>query len=200
MPTTRRSMRVLSKQKQQSMLHALTRKINNLSPNKKTHLKIFIKKFKQTRKKFKENERKKKAELKKHKKLYGAYSKSYRTIEKRLNPFTADKILKLTKEMDDYEKKIIKKKNELNKQKEELEIRLIIKQNYCRDTEAKIRNISSPGWREKNISPEVLGNLTSARINEEVQELRDDKQKVLDKINKINEKIKIIEDNLRDLK
>ena len=197
MPTTRRSMRVLSKQKQQSMLHSLTRKINNLSPNKKTHLKIFIKKFKQTRKKFKENERKKKAELKKHKKLYGAYSKSYRTIEKRLNPFTADKILKLTKEMDDYEKKIIKKRNELNQQIEELKIRLIIKQNYCRDTEAKIRNILSPGWRKKNISPRVLGNLTAARINEEVQELRDDKQKVLDKINIINEKIKKIEDNLQ---
>jgi len=197
MPTTRRSMRVLSKQKQQSMLHSLTRKINNLSPNKKTHLKIFIKKFKQTRKKFKENERKKKAELKKHKKLYGAYSKSFRVIEKRLNPFTADKILKLTKEMDDYEKKIIKKRNELNQQIEELKIRLIIKQNYCRDTEAKIRNILSPGWRKKNISPRVLGNLTAARINEEVQELRDDKQKVLDKINIINEKIKKIEDNLQ---
>ena len=200
MPSTRRSARLQSKQKQQSMLHSLTRKINNLSPNKKTHLKIFIKKFKQTRKKFKENERKKKAELKKHKKLYGAYSKSYRTIEKRLNPFTADKILKLTKEMDDYEKKIKKQRKDLNEQKEELEIRLIIKENYCSDTEAKIRNMLSPGWRKKNISPEVLDNLTSARINEEVQNLRDDKQKVLDKINKLNEKLKTIEDNLRDLK
>ena len=102
--------------------------------------------------------------------------------------------------MDDYEKKIIKKRKELDKQKEELKIRLMIKEDYCRDTEAKIRNISSPGWRKKNISPEVLDNLTSARIHEEVQQLRDDKQKVLDKINKINEKIKTIEDKLRDLK
>ena len=74
---------------------------------------------------------------------------------------------------------------------------MIIKQNYCRDTEAKIRNILSPGWRKKNISPRVLGNLTAARINEEVQELRDDKQKVLDKINIINEKIKQIENKLQ---
>lgn len=200
MPSTRRSSRLQSKQKQQSMLHSLTRKINNLSPNKKTHLKIFIKKFKQTRKKFKENERKKKAELKKHKKLYGAYSKSFRVIEKRLNPFTADKILKLTKEMDDYEKKIKKQRKELNKQKEELKIRLMIKEDYCSDVEAKIKNMLSPGWRKKNISPEVLDNLTSTRINEEVQNLRDDKQKVLDRINKLNEKLKTIEDNLRDLK
>ena len=77
---------------------------------------------------------------------------------------------------------------------------LIMKQNYCRDTDKEIRNISSPGWRKKNISPEVLDNLTSSRINEEVQNLRDDKQKVLDKINKLNEKLKKIEDNLRDLK
>ena len=97
MPSTRRSSRLQSKQKQQSMLHSLTRKINNLSPNKKKHLKTFVRKLKQTRKEFKENERKKKAELKKHKKLYGTYSKSFRVIEKRLNPFTADKILKLTK-------------------------------------------------------------------------------------------------------
>lgn len=200
MPSTRRSSRLQTKQKQLSMLHSLTRKINNLSPNKKKHLKLFIKKFKQTRKEIKENERKKKAELKKHKKLYGKYSKSYRTLEKRLNPFTADKILKLTKEMDDYEKKIKKQRKDLNEQKEELKIRLMIKENYCSDTEAKIRNISSPGWRKKNISPEVLDNLTSARINEEVQNLRYDKQKVLDKINKLNEKLKTIEDNLKDLK
>ena len=121
-------------------------------------------------------------------------------IEKRLNPFTADKILKLTKEMDDYEKRIIKKRNELNKQKEKLKIRLMIKQDYCSDVEAKIRNMLSPGWRKKNISPEVLDNLTSERINEEVQNLRDDKQKVLDIMNKQNEKLKTIEDNLRDLK
>ena len=75
-----------------------------------------------------------------------------------------------------------------------------MKQNYCRDTEAKIRNMLSPGWRKKNISPEVLDNLTSARINEEVQNLRDDKQKVLDRINKLNEKLKTFENNLRDLK
>ena len=200
MPSTRRSSRLQSKQKQQSLLHSLTRKINNLSPNKKKHLKSFVKKLKQTRKEFKENERKKKAELKKHKKLYGAYSKSFRVIEKRLNPFTADKILKLTKEMDDYEKKIKKQRKELNKQKEELKIRLMIKEDYCSDVEAKIKNMLSPGWRKKNISPEVLDNLTSTRINEEVQNLRDDKQKVLDRINKLNEKLKTIEDNLRDLK
>ena len=34
------------------MLHSLTRKINNLSPNKKT-FKIFVKKLKQTRKNLK---------------------------------------------------------------------------------------------------------------------------------------------------
>ena len=54
---------------------------------------------------------------------------------------------------------------------------MIIKEDYCSDVEAKIRNILSPGWRKKNISPEVL-----------------------DRINKLNEKLKTIEDNLRDLK
>ena len=49
MPSTRRSSRLKSKQKQQSTLHSLTRKINNLSPNKKT-FKTFVKKLKQTRK------------------------------------------------------------------------------------------------------------------------------------------------------
>ena len=200
MPSTRRSARLSSRNKESQMLNSLTRKIKQMSPTKKHKLKRVIHKFNATRKAFKAEQKKRQAELKRRAKLYGKYSKSYRTLEKRLNPFTADKILKLTKQMDDYEKKIIKERKELNKKKEKLKKNLDKETKDLNYTETRIRNISSPGWREDNLSPELVERLTQSRINEEIQELRDDIRFTEKKIRMINEKLDRVEDRLRDLK
>lgn len=101
------------------------------------------------------------------KKKYGKFYKTYKQLEPRLTAHLANKIITISmdydkaqnkykrdlKKLKTHESKMNRKFQQLDKDREQLEDSL---------------GIASPSWREKNISPHILRNLTQSDIDQEV--------------------------------
>tara|TARA_Y100000768_G_scaffold382624_1_gene363331 strand:+ start:1219 stop:1815 length:597 start_codon:yes stop_codon:yes gene_type:complete len=198
MPRTTRNQ---TKRNQEQLFNSLTRKINSMSPTKKRKLKRVITKYNNTRKKIKSQEKKEKLFSKKLKQKFGRYSKNYTDIATRLNPVVTEQILTMTKELETYENNIKKELKNLNKQKERLQKNITKLQDNLNNKKREISNMQSPGWRERNISPNVLRNINNnfqlTRIN---NELSSEKTEIEQKLIKESKKLEKIEKDLLKLK
>ena len=194
-----RSTRSRTKQQKESQFNSLSRKINAMSPTKKLKLKDLIHRFNQTRKEIKQEKQRKMKKIRSIKKKYGKYSRSYYDLEKKGTPAIANKILLMTKELEKYERKTARDLKKFQTEKNKLEKRLLKLDEIISSYENSIKNYSSPSWREKNVSPELLEHLQVVGVfyhihslREECNRLRQRKVKLQNELETVNKNIQLL--------
>ena len=153
MPRTTRSQ---AKKQREETLNSITRKFKELSSKKQANVTKHISKLQTTFKDKKQAMKKKLAKRRTQKRKYGKYFRTYLDLEKVINPGVAHQIVLLAKNLESEENK-----KSRNVEKTQRDIDAVTKQldsinSAIIEQQASINQFSSPTWRSKNLSPEIL--------------------------------------------
>ena len=163
---TRRSTRSSTRSKLDKEKQELDRKLRELSHSKRHTLK---RTFSHMRKRVSDKKHQQQ-KIKQLKKKYGKFYNTYKQLEPRLTANLANKVIMIAKDYDKQQNKYKRDLKQLNKQKTKITKEKDKLQQRYNDLEFNL-GIQDWHWREANISPHVLRNLTQQDINNEVRNI-----------------------------
>ena len=167
----RRSRRNATRVSNEDKLNSIKRKIQTMNPTTKRKLKKVISKYNKTLKSIKKQEKKKKKEEARIQKKYGRHSEVYKHLRTFIRPEIADNIVTMARELEKEERRVEKKIKDLSKRKERVtQNTMKLEKNYNKINE-EYHNMLDEDWREKNISPEILEDLSSRGLDNYLDEL-----------------------------
>tara|TARA_A100001015_G_C15004660_1_gene720104 strand:+ start:1385 stop:1984 length:600 start_codon:yes stop_codon:yes gene_type:complete len=162
---TRRSTRSNTRSKLDKEKQELDRKLRELSHSKRHTLK---RTFSHMRKRVSDKKHQQQ-KIKQLKKKYGKFYNTYKQLEPRLTANLANKVIMIAKDYDKQQNKYKRDLKQLNKQKTKITKEKDKLQKRYNDLEFNL-GIQDWHWRQQNISPNVLRNLTQQDINNEVRD------------------------------
>ena len=163
---TRRSTRSSTRSKLDKEKQELDRKLRELSHSKRHTLK---RTFSHMRKRVSDKKHQQQ-KIKQLKKKYGKFYNTYKQLEPRLTANLANKVIMIAKDYDKQQNKYKRDLKQLNKQKTKITKEKDKLQQRYNDLEFNL-GIQDWHWRDANISPHVLRNLTQQDINNEVRNI-----------------------------
>ncbi len=176
MPRTTRSQ---AKKQREETLNSITRKFKELSSKKQANVTKHISKLQTTFKDKKQAMKKKLAKRRTQKRKYGKYFRTYLDLEKVINPGVAHQIVLLAKDLESRENK-----KSRNVKKTQRDIDAVTKQldninSAIIEQQSSINQFSSPTWRSKNLSPEILEHFDNpSTIQSHISELDEEYNKL----------------------
>ena len=188
-----RMTRSRTRQQAKSKLDSISRKIRDMSPTKKQKLKRVIAKYNKTKKEINEKKMKRIKLLKSIKKKHGTYARSYYDLEKKTTPYVADKILKMVKNLETYERRLKNDIKKADKDKNRLKRKLLKIDEDLKKNRDLVLLYNDPNAMRTKISPEILEHLTSTKLDTLIQELNDEHLKLKQKESTIQKELTILE-------
>ena len=191
---TRRSTRSSTRSKLDKEKQELDRKLRELSHSKRHTLK---RTFNHMRKRVsdKKHQQQKTKQLKKK---YGKFYNTYKQLEPRLTANLANKVIMIAKDYDKQQNKYKRDLKQLNKQKTKITKEKDKLQKRYNDLEFNL-GIQDWHWRQQNISPNVLRNLTQQDINNEVRNIARLQRHTNNNLDKKDKMLKQIDSDIKSL-
>tara|TARA_B100001540_G_C15804073_1_gene641247 strand:+ start:2345 stop:2944 length:600 start_codon:yes stop_codon:yes gene_type:complete len=191
---TRRSTRSSTRSKLDKEKQELDRKLRELSHSKRHTLK---RTFSRMRKRVSDKKHQQQ-KIKQLKKKYGKFYNTYKQLEPRLTANLANKVIMIAKDYDKQQNKYKRDLKQLNKQKTKITKEKDKLQQRYNDLEFNL-GIQDWHWREANISPHVLRNLTQQDINNEVRNIARLQRHTNNNLDKKDKMLKQIDSDIKSL-
>jgi len=191
---TRRSTRSNTRSKLDKEKQELDRKLRELSHSKRHTLK---RTFSHMRKRVSDKKHQQQ-KIKQLKKKYGKFYNTYKQLEPRLTANLANKVIMIAKDYDKQQNKYKRDLKQLNKQKTKITKEKDKLQKRYNDLEFNL-GIQDWHWRDANISPHVLRNLTQQDIDNEVRNIARLQRHTNNNLDKKDKMLKQIDSDIKSL-